>query len=49
MGIPLVHGFPILEEDGKVIGLISREALMILLDNKVWIERDENSKFNSKD
>jgi CBS-domain-containing membrane protein len=49
MGVPIVHGFPIVDEDGKITGLISRESLMILVDNKVWIERDLNSKFNSND
>ncbi len=43
LGIPIVHGFPVVEEGDQVIGLVTRESLMVLLGNKCWIERDENS------
>ena len=46
--VPIVHGFPIVENEDYVEGLISREAIMILLDNKCWITRDENSDYNNK-
>ena len=45
MQMPIVHGFPIIDENKQLIGLISRESLMVLVGNKAWIERDVNSRF----
>jgi hypothetical protein len=45
MSVPTVHGFPIVDENKCLIGLISREALMVLVGSKAWIERDFNSRF----
>lgn len=39
-----MHGFPVVDEDKNLIGLITREALMVLLGAKCWIEEDANSK-----
>lgn len=44
MGLPIIHGFPIIDEDNYVMGLVSREALMVLVGNKCWVERDDNVK-----
>lgn len=46
MGIPFVHTFPIVDSDDKLLGVISRESLMVLVGNKIWLERDLNSKIN---
>jgi CBS-domain-containing membrane protein len=46
MGLPVVHTFPIVNDDEKLLGVISRESLMVLVGNKVWVERDLNSKVN---
>lgn len=45
MQIPIIHSFPIVDQNKTLIGLISRESLMVLVGNKVWIERDLNSKY----
>ena len=45
---PMIHGFPIVEDQDYVVGLISRESLMILVSFKVWVERDENSNFKNE-
>jgi len=44
MAVPLVHGFPVVEADSNIlIGLVTREALMILLKNKCWMDKDKNN------
>ena len=49
MGLPIVHTFPIIDKDEKLLGVISREALMVIVGSKVWIERDLNSKIDILD
>jgi hypothetical protein len=46
MGLPIVHTFPIVDAHERLLGVISRESLMILVGNKIWIERDLNSKID---
>lgn len=41
--LPKVHGFPIVDKDNKLIGLVTRESLMVLLKKECWLERDINS------
>lgn len=36
----IVHGFPIVDDDNKLIGLITREVLMVLLKKECWMEKD---------
>ena len=42
--MPKVHGFPIVDKDNKLVGLVTRESLMVLLKKQCWIERDLNSQ-----
>jgi hypothetical protein len=42
--LPKVHGFPIVDKDNKLIGLVTRESLMVLLAKECWLERDINSQ-----
>lgn len=46
LGVPYVHSFPIINAEEKLIGIVSREILMVLVGGKVWIERDANSKLD---
>jgi hypothetical protein len=38
-----VHGFPIVDLNDRVVGLIGREQLIVLLKHKCWYEFDPNS------
>jgi len=44
MSFPIVHGFPIVDEREKLLGLVSREALIVVIGRCCWIENDINSK-----
>ncbi len=44
MQLPIVHGFPVVDENKQLLGLVSREALMVVIGSKCWIEVDANSK-----
>lgn len=34
------NGFPVLDNNGKLLGLISRNFLIIILKNKAWFNKD---------
>ena len=38
-----VHGFPIVDDNDRLIGLIGREQLIVLLKHKCWYQFDPNS------
>ena len=44
MSFPIIHGFPIVDDREKLLGLISREALIVVVGRTCWIENDINSK-----
>lgn len=44
LSLPIVHGFPVLDDRRRVVGLVSREALMVVIGAKSWIEVDVNAR-----
>ena len=37
-----VNGFPIIDNNERLVGLISRNDLIVLIKNKIWMDVDPN-------